>query len=245
MEYVRMGRSGLKVSQVALGCGFRGMTDRDAMEGVINHAIEEGINFIDCANIYGPRSDDHRAGVVEEVLGDVLARGRDDLVVTTKVTSRNGPGPNDVGSSRHHIMREIDQSLRRLQTDHVDIYLIHWRDHTTQMDETVEAMTDVVRSGKARYWGVCNYKAREACRALWLDANAVAPGFITTAMTDKLTDDQKAGIMGQIPAGRMGEASEIASAVVYLASAEAAYVTGTTLHAVSYTHLTLPTNREV
>ena len=180
MEYVRMGRSGLKVSQVALGCGFRGMTDRDAMESVINHAIAEGINFIDCSNTYGPQSDDNRAGVVEEVLGGVLARGRrDDLVVTTKVTSRNGPGPNDVGSSRHHIMREIDQSLRRLQTDHVDIYLIHWRDHTTPMDETVEAMTDVVRSGKARYWGVCNYKAWEACRALWLADKAVAPGFIT------------------------------------------------------------------
>ena len=172
MKYVPMGRSGLKVSQLALGCGFRGVTDVDEMETVINHAIDHGINFIDCANTY-------RDGVAEDVLGRVLARGRDDLVITTKVTSLTGPGPNDIGSSRYHIMREIDRSLKSLQTDHVDIYIVHWRDHTTPMEETVHTMTDVVRSGKARYWGVSNYQAWEACRALWIADAAVAPGFIT------------------------------------------------------------------
>lgn len=172
MKYVPMGRSGLKVSQLALGCGFRGVTDVDEMETVINHAIDHGINFIDCANTY-------RDGVAEDVLSRVLARGRDDLVITTKVTSLTGPGPNDIGSSRYHIMREIDRSLKSLQTDHVDIYIVHWRDHTTPMEETVHTMTDVVRSGKARYWGVSNYQAWEACRALWIADAAVAPGFIT------------------------------------------------------------------
>ena len=173
MEYVNMGRSGLKVSRIALGCGFRGMTDQDAMERVITHAIDRGINFIDCANTYV-------GGVGEQVLGRVLARNRDDLVITTKVTSIVAEGPNDIGSSRYHIMREIDRSLRRLQTDHVDIYIVHWRDHTTPLEETVRAMTDVVASGKTRYWGVSSYQAWEACQALWIADRAVAPGFITT-----------------------------------------------------------------
>ncbi len=173
MEYVNMGRSGLKVSRIALGCGFRGMTDQDLMERIIRHAIDRGINFIDCANIYV-------GGVGEQVLGRVLPGQRDDLVITTKVTSIVAEGPNDIGSSRYHIMREIDRSLRRLQTDHVDIYIVHWRDQTTPLEETVRAMTDVVRSGKALYWGVSSYQAWEACQALWIADRAVAPGFITT-----------------------------------------------------------------
>ena len=173
MEYVNMGRSGLKVSRIALGCGFRGMTDQDLMERIIRHAIDRGINFIDCANTYV-------SGVGEQVLGRVLPGQRDDLVITTKVTSIVAEGPNDIGSSRYHIMREIDRSLRRLQTDHVDIYIVHWRDQTTPLEETVRAMTDVVASGKTRYWGVSSYQAWEACQALWIADRAVAPGFITT-----------------------------------------------------------------
>jgi len=173
MEYVNMGRSGLKVSRVALGCGFRGMTDQDLMERIIRHAIDRGVNFIDCANTYV-------GGIGEQVLGRVLPGQRDELVITTKVTSIVGQGPNDIGSSRYHIMREIDRSLRRLQTDHVDIYIVHWRDQTTPLEETVRAMTDVVASGKTRYWGVSSYQAWEACQALWLADRAVAPGFITT-----------------------------------------------------------------
>ncbi len=173
MEYVNMGRSGLKVSQVALGCGFRGMTDQDLMEGIIRHAIDRGVNFIDCANTYV-------GGIGEQVLGRVLPGQRDDLVITTKVTSIVGQGPNDIGSSRYHILREIDRSLERLQTDHVDIYIVHWRDQTTPLEETVRAMTDVVASGKTRYWGVSSYQAWEACQALWIADRAVAPGFITT-----------------------------------------------------------------
>ena len=173
MEYVNMGRSGLKVSQVALGCGFRGMTDQDLMERIIRHAIDRGVNFIDCANTYV-------GGIGEQVLGRVLPGQRDDLVITTKVTSIVGQGPNDIGSSRYHILREIDRSLERLQTDHVDIYIVHWRDQTTPLEETVRAMTDVVASGKTRYWGVSSYQAWEACQALWIADRAVAPGFITT-----------------------------------------------------------------
>ena len=110
----------------------------------------------------------------------MLKDQRDDLVITTKVTSIMGQGPNDIGSSRYHILREIDRSLGRLQTDHVDIYIVHWRDQTTPLEETVRAMTDVVASGKTRYWGVSSYQAWEACQALWIADRAVAPGFITT-----------------------------------------------------------------
>lgn len=200
MKYVPMGRSGLKVSQLALGCGFRGLTDQGEMETLIHHAIDHGINFIDCANSYG-------GGVAEEVLGRVLARGRNDLVITTKVTSSTGPGPNDIGGSRYHIMRQIDRSLMSLHTDHVDIYIVHWRDHTTPMEETVHAMTDVVRSGKARYWGVSNYRAWEACRALWIAEAAAAPGFITMQNPYNLLDRELEGeimpFCGEMGSGMM------------------------------------------
>ncbi len=200
MKYVPMGRSALKVSQLALGCGFRGLKDQDEMETVINYAIDHGINFIDCATTYG-------GGVAEDILGRVLARGRDDLVITTKVTSATGPGPNDIGGSRYHIMREIDRSLKGLRTDHVDIYIVHWRDHTTPMEETVRAMADVVRSGKARYWGVSNYQAWEACRAVWIAEAAAASGFITMQNPYNLLDrNLEAEIMpfcGEIGSGMM------------------------------------------
>ena len=169
MEYVNFGKAGVKVSPLALGLGFRRQSDPIAAQSVIEHAIDLGINFIDCANVYSVGTD--RDGIVhsETVLGKALQGKRDDLVITTKAASPVGSGPNDAGLSRYHIMREVDQSLTRLNTDHIDIYLVHVIDESTPLHETIRALDDLVRVGKVRYIGCCNYEASwQICKALWI-----------------------------------------------------------------------------
>lgn len=168
MEYRKLGRYGVRVSPICLGTAFRGFwagqTDEKTCIRTIETAVDLGINFIDCANFYF-------AGRCEEVLGKALAGmkdKRDNLVITSKVWSEIGPGPNDMGTSRYHIMREIDRSLKRLGLDHIDLYLLHHFDHDTPLDETLDAMNDVVRQGKARYVGMCNYTAAQVVEALWV-----------------------------------------------------------------------------
>ena len=167
MEYVSFGRSGLKVSRLAYGLGLRGQDDVDEAERVIERGIELGINFIDCANVYGLGDAYVTRGTSEQLLARVLKRHRDDLVVTSKVASRIGEGPNDAGLSRYHIMREIDRTLARLQTDHIDIYILHVYDVETPLEETLRALDDVVRAGKTRYVGVSNFQAWQVLKALW------------------------------------------------------------------------------
>ena len=167
MDYVNFGRAGLKVSRLAFGLGFRGQADPDAAERVIERAIELGINFIDCANVYGLEDDPSNAGMSEQILARVLKRYRDELVISSKVCSRIGPGPNDVGLSRYHIMREIDRTLARLGTDHIDVYILHSWDEHTPLDETLRALDDLVRAGKTRYVGVSNFEAWQVLKALW------------------------------------------------------------------------------
>ena len=168
MEYVNFGRSGLKVSRVAYGLGLRGQDNGDEAERVIERGIELGINFIDCANVYGFGDAYETRGTSEQLLARVLKRHRDDLVVTSKVASRIGEGPNDAGLSRYHIMREIDRTLDRLQTDHIDIYILHVYDEETPLEETLRALDDVVRAGKTRYVGVSNFQAWQVLKALWM-----------------------------------------------------------------------------
>jgi aryl-alcohol dehydrogenase-like predicted oxidoreductase len=167
MDYRKIGSSGVKVSSICLGAAFRGFAhgraDEQTSRKTIERAVDLGINFIDCANFYF-------AGKCEELLGNVLKglkNKRDDLIITSKVCSPIGEGPNDHGLSRFHIMREIDRSLKRLQLDHVDIYLLHNFDPETPMEETFRAMDDVVTQGKARYIGICNYGAAQVVEALW------------------------------------------------------------------------------
>src|SRR5437868_3294501 len=117
MEYVNFGSAGLKVSRLALGMGLRGQADEAAAERLIGRAIDAGINLIDCANVYGPLDERANAGHSEEVLGRAIKARRDDVVITSKVVGRIGPGPNDAGASRYHIMREVERSLHRLGTD--------------------------------------------------------------------------------------------------------------------------------
>lgn len=179
MDYINFGSAGVKVSRLALGLGLRGQSDAGEAARMIERAIDAGINLIDCANIYGLMDDRAHIGRSEEVLGKVIKGKRDDLVITSKVASPMGSGPNDRGLSRFHILREVERSLKRLDTDHIDVYLVHIYDETTPLDETVRALDDLVRSGKVRYLGCCNYKAWQVCRALWIADSLHATPFMT------------------------------------------------------------------
>ena len=141
MEYVSLGKTGVMVSRLALGLGFRGVTSREDAIRIINHAVDSGINFVDCSNFYGLVGG---AILSEEILGPFLNTRRDDLVITSKVFGQIGSGPNDYGSSRYHIMREAEASLKRLGTDHIDVYLLHGYDDETPLDETLRALDDLV-----------------------------------------------------------------------------------------------------
>lgn len=178
MEYKNFGTTGLKVSPLALGLGLRGQKNESEAKRMIEHALDLGINFIDCANIYGPMDDRANIGRSEVVLGQVLQGRRDDVVITSKVASKLGSGPNDQGLSRFHILREVERSLKRLNTDHIDIYLAHMFDDSTPLEETVRAFDDLVRAGKVRYVGCCNYAAWQVGRALWIADQLSATPFI-------------------------------------------------------------------
>src|SRR5262249_41793670 len=121
VQYVQFGTAGVRVSRIALGMGLRGQADESEIERLILNAFERGVNLFDCANVYGLMDDRTYAGRSEEILGRALRAHRDDVVITSKVTSKVGSGTNDVGSSRYHIMREVERSLRRLGTDRIDV----------------------------------------------------------------------------------------------------------------------------
>ena len=168
MEFVGFGQAGVKVSRIALGLGLRGQHDEAAAERLVRRALDGGVNLFDCANVYGLGDDRAFAGRSEEILGRALRGRRDDVVITSKVHSPVGSGPNDRGSSRYHVMREVERSLGRLGTDRIDVYLLHGFDPDTPLDEQFRALDDLVRQGKVRYVGVCNYQAWQVCRALWV-----------------------------------------------------------------------------
>lgn len=166
MEYRNLGKCGVKVSPLCLGTGFRSywhnLSDEKTCADVIRSVIDHGGNFIDCANYYFQ-------GRCEEVVGKTLKdlkSKRDDIVITTKVCAKIGPGPNDGGLSRYHIMREIERSLKRLQTDHIDIYLLHGPDGETPVEETLRTLDDLVRHGKVRYIGACNHTSAQVVENL-------------------------------------------------------------------------------
>ncbi len=178
MEYVNFGSAGLKVSPLALGLGLRGQDNPDQAQGMIEHALDQGINLIDCANVYGTLDVPESAGQSEVILGKVLKGRRDEVVITSKVASRMGPGPNDAGLSRSHIMRAVENSLQRLETDYIDVYLVHVFDEDTPLEETIRALDDLVHSGKVRYIGCCNFAAWQVCRSLWVSSDLKAAPFM-------------------------------------------------------------------
>jgi aryl-alcohol dehydrogenase-like predicted oxidoreductase len=159
MEYRQLGNSGLRVSVIGLGTNqFGGKVDQAGVNTIIDGAQELGINLIDTADSY-------TQGRSEETLG-VALRGRwDKFVLATKVHSKVGDGPNDWGASRYHIMNGVEASLRRLQSDHIDLYQIHRFDPTTPMEETLRSLDDLVRSGKVRYVGASNFSAWQLAQA--------------------------------------------------------------------------------
>ena len=170
MDYVTLGNTGLQVSRICLGCMSYGEPDRgnqpwslprENAEPFFRQALDAGINFFDTANVYS-------AGSSEEITGQTLLKmtSRDEVVIATKVHGRMRPGPNGQGLSRKAILSEIDQSLSRLGTDYVDLYQIHRWDYDTPIEETLEALHDVVRAGKARYIGASSMYAWQFAQAL-------------------------------------------------------------------------------
>lgn len=164
MEYVRLGHSGLKVSKICLGCMSFGnekdwMVEIDQARRVFQKAWDLGINFFDTANIYS-------YGRSEEILGELLKEARDEAVVATKVYATMRPGPNQRGLSRKHIMWQASESLKRLNTDYIDLYQIHRWDYDTPIEETLSALTDLVRSGKVRYIGASSMWAWQFTKSL-------------------------------------------------------------------------------
>ncbi len=170
MEPRRLGRTGLKVSPLCLGTMQFGWTsDEQTAQAVMDAFVEAGGTFIDTADVYSRWAEGNPGGVSEEIIGRwMTARGnRARIVLATKVRGAMGPGPNDQGLSRAHIMAAVEASLRRLQTDYIDLYQAHADDPETPLDETMAAFDDLVRQGKARYVGASNYSAWRLTRALW------------------------------------------------------------------------------
>ncbi|AYN38074.1 aldo/keto reductase [Streptomyces dangxiongensis] len=169
MQYVKLGSTGLDVSRICLGCMTYGLPDRgthewtldeEASRPLIRQALEAGVNFFDTANVYSD-------GTSEEIVGKALRdfADRDEIVLATKLNGRMRPGPNGAGLSRKAVMSEIDHSLRRLGTDYVDLYQIHRYDHSTPIEETMEALHDLVKAGKVRYIGASSMYAWEFSKA--------------------------------------------------------------------------------
>ncbi len=191
MEYRKMGRTGLKVSSFCLGTmTFGRQVDEDASIRIIRRALDRGVNFLDTADMYVN-------GVTEEIVAKAVKGQRDSIVIASKGghirkqdrrygeqkdygpidlarprqfhpwPAGQGVGPNDMGLSRKHIMQAAEGSLRRLQTDYIDLYYAHMPDYSTPLEETLRAMDDLVRQGKVRYLGCSNFRAYQLCKALW------------------------------------------------------------------------------
>jgi aryl-alcohol dehydrogenase-like predicted oxidoreductase len=162
MEYRRLGRTGLMVSELCLGCmTFGREVDEAGSREIVARFLDDGGNFIDTADVY-------ETGLSEEITGRAVKGVRDDVVLATKVRFPMGEGPNDVGLSRKHVISGCEASLRRLGTDYIDLYQVHAWDALTPLEETLSALTDLVRAGKVRYVGVSNFTGWQLMKALWV-----------------------------------------------------------------------------
>jgi len=168
MRYRQLGASGLRVSELTMGTmtfggkgGFAsvGSTGVDEARRQVDQCLDAGVNLIDTANVYSD-------GLSEEILGEVLEGRRDEVLVATKARMPMGDGPNDAGLSRHHLVAQCEASLRRLRTDHIDLYQVHEWDGQTPLSETLQALDDLVRAGKVRYVGCSNYAGWQLMKAL-------------------------------------------------------------------------------
>jgi aryl-alcohol dehydrogenase-like predicted oxidoreductase len=173
MEYRNLGKSGLKVSALGLGANnFGWWVDEPASAAVINHALEIGINYIDTADMYD-------TGRSEEFIGRILKGRRTEVLIATKFGMQMGESINDRGGSRWYVMRALEASLKRLQTDYVDLYQMHLPDPTTPIEETLRVLDDLVKSGKVRYIGSSNYAGWQLSEALWTSRINNLNSFVT------------------------------------------------------------------
>lgn len=181
MEYRTLGRSGLKVSALTMGTFTFGGTGPFAMVGqqgvaearrLVDLCIDAGVNLFDTANMYS-------TGLAEEILGEVLDGRRDDVLITSKARMRIGSGPNDEGVSRYHLIRECERSLKRLRTDHIDIYYMHEWDGVTPVEEKLAALDTLVQQGKVRYIGCSNYSGWHIMKSLAVSDRDRRPRFVT------------------------------------------------------------------
>lgn len=181
MEYRTLGRSGLKVSALTMGTftfggrgpfGMVGQQDQAQARRLVDLCIDHGVNLFDTANMYS-------SGLAEEILGQALQGRRADVLVTSKARMRVGPGPNDEGLSRGHLIRECDRSLQRLRTDYIDIYYMHEWDGITPAEETLAALDTLVTQGKVRYIGCSNYSGWQVMKSLAISDRNRHPRFVT------------------------------------------------------------------
>jgi len=182
MDYRRLGRSGLKVAPICLGTMQFGWTCDEAQSfRILDAYAEAGGNFIDTADVYSSWVPGNPGGVSEEIIGRWLARRGDRhlFVVATKGNGRMWDGPNGDGLSRGHLMKALDDSLRRLQTDYIDLYQTHWPHYDTPQEETMRALDDMVRAGKVRYIGCSNEPASRLVRSLWISEREHLNRFIS------------------------------------------------------------------
>ncbi len=171
MKYKTLGRTGVLVSDLCFGTmTFGSEADETESARMFNKCRDAGVNFFDCSNNYGQ-------GRAEEILGKLIRNCRDEVVITTKVSQRIGQDVNAIGASRRHIMLSVEQSLARLQTDRIDVYIIHYFDPFTAIDETLSALNDLVRQGKILYLGVSNWAAWQIAKSLGISDKKNWPRF--------------------------------------------------------------------
>ena len=182
MEYRRLGNSGLKASEIGLGCNnFGSSADVETSSNIINYALEMGINFIDTADVYGQ-------GRSEEIVGKAVKGKRSRVIIATKFGQPRSVGITQQGGSRSYIMKAVDASLRRLDTDYIDLYYFHHPDPETQIQETLRALDNLVQTGKVRYIGCSNFAAWRLCEALWTSKFNNLESFIAVQSKYNLLD---------------------------------------------------------
>jgi aryl-alcohol dehydrogenase-like predicted oxidoreductase len=183
MEYRLLGQTDLNVSRLCLGSMQFGWTsDETIAQRVLSAAYDAGVNFIDTADIYSRWANGNPGGVAEQIIGRWMQRNaipRDRVIIATKVRGNMGGGPEDEGLSRKHILASVENSLRRLQIDYLDLYQTHWPDEKTPIEESLRAFDDLIKQGKVRHIGASNYLAWELMQALWSSDRNGLPGFDT------------------------------------------------------------------
>lgn len=218
MQYKRLGRTGLKVSTICLGTmQFGWSADEAASYAIMDEAVALGCNFFDTADIYSRWVTGNQGGESETIIGNWLAQKRvrrQDIIIATKVRGRMGEAITNQGLSRHHIMAAVDESLRRLQTDYIDLYQTHSVDPETPLEETLRALDDLVRAGKVRYIGCSNYPAWLLTKSLWISDvghlaryDSLQPHYSLVHRTEferelqPLCQDQQIGVIPYSPLG--------------------------------------------